>query len=211
MPQNLLHPTSPIRPCLAGIMLALAGAAFFATKGIVIKLALMRGHRFDDDADLADDRRRADLCDHRDPRLSPQARSATAGAPPLLDRRTLLQTLGVGVLGYYVASYLDFAALEYITAQFDRLILLTYPFFVVLFGAMFFSRRVTGTMMAGAAGLSYVGIALIFWHDFAHRGRQRAARRGAGLRLGRGLCRLPDHGQAADRPARARNSSPRSP
>ena len=40
-----------------------------------------------------------------------------------------------------VASFLDFSALEYISAQFDRLILLTYPFFVVLFGAVFFKRR----------------------------------------------------------------------
>ncbi|MEJ0097583.1 MAG: hypothetical protein WDM84_06180 [Bauldia sp.] len=44
----------------------------------------------------------------------------------------------VGALGYWVASYLDFAGLEYVSAQFERLILFTYPLFVVIFGALFF-------------------------------------------------------------------------
>ena len=89
----------------------------------------------------------------------------------------LLQTLGVGVLGYYVSSFLDFSALEYISAQFDRLILLTYPFFVVLFGAVFFKRRITPAMIA-ALLVSYVGIA----HHLLARLRDRGRQRGAGRR-----------------------------
>jgi drug/metabolite transporter (DMT)-like permease len=92
-----------------------------------------------------------------------------------------LAALGVGVLGYYVASYLDFAALEFISVQFDRLILLTYPFFVVLFGVLFFGRKVTGPMLAALA-ISYLGIALIFWHDFGVEGD--AVVLGASLVLG---------------------------
>ena len=92
-----------------------------------------------------------------------------AGAPPALTLPVLLQTLGVGVIGYYLASLLDFSALEYITAQFDRLILLTYPFFVVLFGAVFFKRRITLSMVL-ALLVSYAGIALIFWHDLNMEG-----------------------------------------
>src|SRR5690606_38975838 len=75
----------------------------------------------------------------------------------------------VGVLGYYVASLLDFAALEYISAQFDRLIVLTYPFFVMLFGAVFFQRRITPAMIS-ALVVSYVGITIIFWHDLRIEG-----------------------------------------
>jgi len=165
----------------AGIVLALAGAAFFATKGIVIKLAILEG-------------------------ITPVTTLAwrmivavpifltvgfitwrralarrPAGAPPLLTGPVLLQTLGVGVIGYYVASFLDFQALAYITAQFDRLILLTYPFFVVLFGAVFFKRRITVPMIA-ALLVSYFGIALIFWHDLSIEGDNVLL--GAGLVFG---------------------------
>lgn len=87
----------------------------------------------------------------------------------MLDRTTILQVCGVGVLGYYVASLLDFSALTYISAQLDRLILLTYPFFVVLFGAMFFGRRVTPLMIVSLL-VSYFGIAVIFAKDFALEG-----------------------------------------
>jgi drug/metabolite transporter (DMT)-like permease len=88
---------------------------------------------------------------------------------PALDRITFFQVLGVGVLGYYVASLLDFSALTYISAQLDRLILLTYPFFVVLFGALFFARKVTRLMLVSLL-VSYGGILLIFARDFSVEG-----------------------------------------
>lgn len=153
----------------AGLVFAILGAALFATKGIVIKLAIAEG-------------------------ISPittltwrmvialpifvsvgvfsyrrALKKRPADAPPLLTWRVMLQTLGIGALGYYVASYLDFQALEYISAQLDRLILLTYPFFVVLFGAVFFRRRITLPMIV-ALIVSYLGIALIFFHDLSLEG-----------------------------------------
>jgi drug/metabolite transporter (DMT)-like permease len=148
----------------AGLVLALLGAAFFATKGIVIKLALNEG--IDTVTTLTWRMIVAvpvfltvGIVGYRW-----KQRELPAGVPSPLTLPVLLQTLGVGVLGYYIASLLDFSALEYISAQFDRLILLTYPFFVVLFGAVFFKRRVTLPMI-GALLVSYLGIALIFWHD----------------------------------------------
>jgi len=153
----------------AGIVLALAGAAFFATKGIVIKLALLEG--IDPVTTLTWRMIVAvpiflgvGIYFYRRQRAA-----ATPGAAPALTLPVLLQTLAVGVLGYYVASFLDFQALAYISAQFDRLILLTYPFFVVLFGAIFFKRRITLPMLA-ALVVSYAGIALIFWHDLRIEG-----------------------------------------
>ncbi len=152
-----------------GLVLALAGAGFFATKGIVIKLALAEGV----DAVTTLTWRMlvavpifltVGLIGYRK-KLAERA----PDAPPVLDLPTLLKTLGVGVLGYYVASYLDFQALEYISAQFDRLILLTYPFFVVLFGMLFYRRKVT-PLMVGSMLLSYLGIAVIFWRDFSFEG-----------------------------------------
>ena len=152
-----------------GITLALLGAGFFATKGIFIKLAMAIGI---DSMTTLTWRLIVAVPIFVTIGIIGYRRKLAAqpvGAPPLLDRTTLLQTLGVGLVGYYVASYLDFAALTYITAQLDRLILLTYPFFVVLFGAMFFSRRVTQLMLVSLV-VSYIGIALIFWQDFALEG-----------------------------------------
>jgi drug/metabolite transporter (DMT)-like permease len=153
----------------AGIVLALLGAALFATKGIIIKLAL--GEGIDTVTTLAWRMIVAvpifltvGILGYRR-----KLRALPAGTPSPLTMPVLLQTLGVGVLGYYIASLLDFSALEYISAQFDRLILLTYPFFVVLFGVVFFRRRVTPGMIA-ALVVSYAGIAMIFWHDLSIEG-----------------------------------------
>lgn len=153
----------------AGIVLALAGAAFFATKGIVIKLALLEG--IDSVTTLTWRMIVAvpifltvGILGYRK-----KLAQRPAGAPPVLTWPVLAQTLGVGVIGYYVASFLDFSALEYITAQFDRLILLTYPFFVVLFGAIFFKRKITLPMVV-ALLVSYLGIGVIFWHDLRIEG-----------------------------------------
>jgi drug/metabolite transporter (DMT)-like permease len=155
----------PSQSRLLGLFLAILGAGLFATKGIVIKLALAEG---------------VDVVTTLTWRMIVSVpifvtvgllgyyranRARPAGAPPVLDRTSLLQAFGVGIIGYYVASYLDFSALNYISAQFDRLILLTYPFFVVLFGAVLFKRKVT-PMMIAALLVSYSGIALIFWRDF---------------------------------------------
>lgn len=152
-----------------GLTLAILGAGLFATKGIVIKLALAEG--VDAVTTLAWRMIVAVPIFVTVGVLAYRRRVAALppGAPPLLTWPMVLQTLGVGVLGYYLASLLDFSALEYISAQFDRLILLTYPFFVVLFGAVFFKRKVTGAMIL-AQMMSYIGIAIIFWRDFSIEG-----------------------------------------
>ena len=161
--------TSPLASRqLLGVVLALMGAAFFATKGIFIKLALGIGI---DTLTTLTWRMIVSVpifvtlgvLGYR------RKRRAADADVPVLTPVTLLQAAGVGLLGYYVASYLDFSALTYITAQLDRLILLTYPFFVLLFGALFYKRRVTALMLA-ALVVSYFGIALIFWTDFSLEG-----------------------------------------
>jgi drug/metabolite transporter (DMT)-like permease len=67
----------------------------------------------------------------------------------------------VGVLGYWFASYTDFLGLFYISAQFERLILFTYPAFVVVLGALFFAQPIRLRTLLGIA-ISYAGLALIF-------------------------------------------------
>jgi drug/metabolite transporter (DMT)-like permease len=80
-----------------------------------------------------------------------------------------MRAAGIGVLGWWGASYTDFLGLQYIGAQFERLILLTYPFFVVLFGALFFRQRINSRAVI-ALVVSYAGLALIFGENFTLEG-----------------------------------------
>ena len=88
---------------------------------------------------------------------------------PLPDRRLVARAAAVGILGYWFASYTDFLGLVYISAQLERLILFTYPAFVVLFGAMFFAQPLRRSAIFGIA-ISYSGLALIFTMDFGELG-----------------------------------------
>ena len=63
----------------------------------------------------------------------------------------------------------DFLGLQYITAQFERLILFTYPLFVVLFGAMFFGQSLQLPALFAFA-TSYFGLGLIFAENFSMQG-----------------------------------------
>lgn len=72
--------------------------------------------------------------------------------------------LGLGLVGYYLASYLDFLGLQYISAGLERLILFLYPTMVVLISALVFRHRI-GRAVLLALVLSYAGIALVFLHD----------------------------------------------
>jgi drug/metabolite transporter (DMT)-like permease len=69
-------------------------------------------------------------------------------------------------LGYYLSSYLDFLGLNYITAQYERLVLFTYPFFVLLFGVWFFGDRMVWRVVP-AMLVSYAGLLVIFGWNLA--------------------------------------------
>lgn len=81
------------------------------------------------------------------------------GAAPL-SRRDLAQVMGLGVLGYFFASLLDFEGLEYVTASVERLLLFSYPTMVVLLSAAFFKRAIT-TRDVVSLLLTYAGVALV--------------------------------------------------
>ena len=93
------------------------------------------------------------------------------GQPTDLSMATIAGTAAIGVVGYYLASILDIEGLSRITAQFERLILFTYPTFVALIGYWFFKERL-GRAHLIALGLTYVGLALIFVHDLNSFGDQ---------------------------------------
>jgi len=104
-----------------------------------------------------------------------------------LDRRDWLVLTWLAFTGYYLASYLDFLGLEYITAALERLILFLNPTFVVLLSALFLGRRIT-VREIGALVLCYAGIVLVFWHDLSHSARPDMLWLGAGLVFASALC-----------------------
>ncbi len=80
--------------------------------------------------------------------------------------RSTPKILAIGVIGYYGASYLDLKALEHISAQFERLVLFSYPTLVVLLGFLFFANSVKKGTIPSLI-LTYSGIATLFWHDLS--------------------------------------------
>ena len=79
-----------------------------------------------------------------------------------LPSKTLLFKAGLlGLIGYYLCPYLDFAGLKLITAQLERLLLFTYPAFVLILGVLFFGARVSGWGIISIL-IAYLGIVVIF-------------------------------------------------
>ncbi|MFT4077148.1 MAG: DMT family transporter [Asticcacaulis sp.] len=153
-----------------GYILAMLGAFLFASKGIWIKLAY--NYHVDASALMA-------------LRLSVATpffilfgvltflrgkAKGTHDLPPL-DRNPglYLRALGVGALGYWLASYTDFESLTTLSPQFERLILFTYPLFVILFGALFFKQPMR-LKAVWAFIISYIGLGLVFVTDMHTQG-----------------------------------------
>jgi drug/metabolite transporter (DMT)-like permease len=83
---------------------------------------------------------------------------------PRLSSREWFGVVTLGLLGYYLASLLDFWGLVYISASLERLILFMYPTLVVLLSAAFLRRRIDHATVA-ALVLCYIGIALVLAND----------------------------------------------
>ncbi|WP_305371825.1 DMT family transporter [Photobacterium leiognathi] len=145
-----------------GIIFALIGTALFSIKPVFIKLA----YQFGGDA------------------VSIMALRAFSSVPIYIimmfwllrktENRTNFKRYGfaasaVGILGYYLASYLDIAAMAYISAQLERLLIFLFPSFVVLISWIVLKQTpVKGTFRA--IFLGYIGVALIVFHDMNNIG-----------------------------------------
>jgi drug/metabolite transporter (DMT)-like permease len=81
-----------------------------------------------------------------------------------LNTHDRLLVLGLGLIGYYCSSFLDFLGLQYISAGLERLILFLSPTMTVILAAVLYKRAIGRKVMA-AMGLCYAGIALVFLHD----------------------------------------------
>jgi len=150
-------PPLPRPVLLAGLSIAIGGAVLFSAKAVVAKL-LYRYHI--DAITLIAFRMLFSL-----PVFAAVAlREMRAGAPLAVADRWRIA--GLGLIGYYLSSFLDFLGLQHISVGLERLILFLTPTFVLLIGAAAFKRRI-GTAELIALALSYCGIVLVFVHDLA--------------------------------------------
>ncbi|MBH9552328.1 DMT family transporter [Inhella gelatinilytica] len=81
-----------------------------------------------------------------------------------LTRADWRDVLFLGFTGYYLASALDFAGLQYISAGLERLILYLNPTMVLLFGVFMQGQRVQ-PRQGWALGVSYAGVVLAFGQE----------------------------------------------
>jgi len=143
-----------------GYALAIAGAVLFSTKGIFIKLAYAAGANFALGAETVLALRMVVAV----PVYLAILFALLARRPELrhvLSPRPVLAAMAVGSLGYYGASFLDFSGLMFVTAQYERLVLFTYPFFTFFLGIAFFGDRMNWRVLP-ALGLSWLGLMVIF-------------------------------------------------
>jgi drug/metabolite transporter (DMT)-like permease len=138
---------------LIGIALAVVGTVAFSLRPVLIKLAY--GY-VRDPITLIALRMMFSL-----PFFLAAALWSTRGGRGLvLSWRELMAVFGLGAIGYYVASTLDFLGLQYVTAGVGRLLLFLYPTIVVLLSAAFFRKPVRRRDIA-ALVVTYAGVALV--------------------------------------------------
>jgi drug/metabolite transporter (DMT)-like permease len=143
---------------LAGVVLAAVGAIAFSGKAIIVKLAFRYGA---DPVTLIALRMLFAFPLFAASALWVERRGVRAPLS-LLDAGKIV---ALGFLGYYLASFLDFLGLAYITATLERLILYLNPSLVLLLGALFLARPASRRQLA-ALGVSYCGVVIALAHDF---------------------------------------------
>lgn len=154
MTSLVIAPTSR-QTFLAGLAIAIAGAVLFSAKAIVAKLI----YRYQVDA--------VTLIAFRMIFAFPffaaialwQAKNA-----PALQNSDRGRIVLLGLLGYYLSSFLDFIGLQYISAGLERLILFLTPSFVLLTSALFLKKKISNIEWMALA-ISYLGTVLVFFHD----------------------------------------------
>lgn len=139
-----------------GIACVLLGTFLFACKGIFIKLAYGYGISA---APLLMLRMLFAL-----PFYLGMALWLHSQAKMTLTRQNFMTITGFGLLGYYLASLLDFLGLEYISAGLERLVLYIYPTVVVLILA-FWKKQAIAEREKIAMAIAYVGIVFVFYHE----------------------------------------------
>jgi len=104
-----------------------------------------------------------------------------------ITRGDWLGIIGLGFLGYYLASLLDFLGLQYVSAGVGRLIMFLYPTLVVILSAAFLNKKPSAREL-GALAVTYAGIALVLSSQIAIASESRPFLIGAALIFGAAMC-----------------------
>lgn len=96
-------------------------------------------------------------------------RGRDGAAPVALTRADWLGIVGLGFTGYYLASFLDFAGLSYISASLERLVLYLNPTIVLILGLVLYKKPI-GRWQAIGMAISYSGVLLVFGHEASLQG-----------------------------------------
>jgi drug/metabolite transporter (DMT)-like permease len=139
----------------AGWWFAILGAVAFSGKAIIVKIA----YRYGVDA--------VTLLTYRMlfalPLFLTLAWWAGRGRPALSGRDWGSIAL-LGFCGYYLASYLDFVGLQYISASLERLILYLNPSLVLAWSVLVLKKPLLPWQWRGLL-ISYAGVLLVFGHE----------------------------------------------
>ena len=154
------------RDRILGYFYAASGAALFSTKAIFIKLAYMEQANA---ALMLALRMAISMPFFVGVGIYAATQLRRAGKP-LPSWSMFWKATGVGFVGYYLSSQLDFAGLVFITAQLERLVLFTYPIFVMFLGWLFFKARITWFSVLAAA-ITYGGLVVVFLSALPTGGR----------------------------------------
>jgi drug/metabolite transporter (DMT)-like permease len=145
---------------VTGLVLAVVGAIAFSAKAIIVKLAYRHGV---DAITLIMLRMLFAL-----PFFLLIAwwtgRPRNGVSPPVLTSADKLGVLGLGVTGYYLASFFDFAGLAYISASLERLVLYLNPTLVLVLGRVLYGKPIQRNQALGMA-ISYAGVMVVFGHE----------------------------------------------
>jgi drug/metabolite transporter (DMT)-like permease len=150
------------RTAWSGILLAALGAIAFSGKAIIVKLAYRHGV---DAVTVIMYRMLFAL-----PLFVLLAWWAGRGQAALTPA-DWSKLLALGFSGYYLASFLDFAGLQYISASLERLILYLNPTIVLAVSVLLLEARVVARQWL-ALVVSYLGVLAVFAHDLSLGGEQ---------------------------------------
>jgi len=157
---SLVSSPTATKNIATGMLLAAMGAIAFSGKAIIVKLA----YRHQVDAVTLIMLRMLFAL----PLFMGMAWWGTyrqsGGLSVALSRRDWGGIVGLGFTGYYLASFLDFAGLQYISASLERLILYTSPTLVMGLGWLFYGRTIRRAQVWGM-GISYLGVLLVFGQE----------------------------------------------
>lgn len=173
-----MNPTSPSPSeasargrSIATFCIVTAGSILFCSKGVIVKLSYAHGL---DPISVLNLRMMFSLP------LFAGIVVFTVGGFPRLDARDWARLAGLGFMGYYLSSLVNFAGLQYVSVGLERIILFTYPTLVLAITALLLRKRVMRLAWA-AATVAWVGILCAFGAE------ARASVPGGNLPLGASL------------------------